>query len=1031
MQTNNASWTAGGTRMWPTALLSLLIIALMGLVAIARAQTTPEYGIRHKTPNRLLFTNGRIVVSPDRAYESGALFVVDGRVAAVGTDIRDTAGATVIDLDGATIYPGFIDAFTDYGMRPVKRVRPDRCSPPQYTRERVGGSAWNEAIHAEENSVDQFKPDDKAAGEWRGQGFATVLSVQQDGIVRGRSFVTTLGDGLPNDLILKAHHYQCASFDKGSSTQEYPGSLMGSIALLRQLFLDVDWYTKAQAAFARNTDQKKPEFNAALEALSVVGDETLIFETADELSLLRADRLADEFDIPLVQVGSGREYAALDLIQPTGSALILPVDYPDKPEVETVEDELDVSLAELRHWETAPSNAAMVAKRGITFALTTHRLKKKSQFLGNVRRAVERGLPEHQALASLTTVPASLCGVSELTGTLEPGKLANFFVCDGDVFKDDVTVYSTWIQGRKYDVDPKPVGVMRGEYALTLDETPITLSLKGTEAKLSGEYKLGDKGGKFSYLSRDDTKLSFSFSLDTLGFDGVLRFTGRLAGDSLSGWMDPPDGVQRAWRAVRTAPFTPEPDTAAPKPPEPLVSHLTFPNKAFVPEQLPPQQDVLVRNATIWTCDEQGVLENADLLVTDGKIAAVGKDLSAPGGVTEIDATGKCVTPGVIDAHSHLAISGDVNEGTSAVTAEVRIADVVNPYDIDIYRQLAGGVTTSHLLHGSANPIGGQVQIVKLRWGSSAEGLKFKGAPRHIKFALGENVKQSNWGERFQTRYPQTRQGAEAIIRDAFQAAREYERSWNDYNALSGSEHNRTVPPRRDLQLEALVDVLHSRMYVACHAYVASEMLMLIQLAEEYGFMVHSFEHGLEAYKIAAELAKAGVSVNTFPDWWAYKFEVYEAIPQAAGLLAEKGVLTSIKSDSEEMARHLNQEAGKSVKYTGMEPEKALDMVTINPARSLGVEDRVGSLTVGKDADFVIWSGPPLSIYSRPEQTWIEGHKYFDLETDHALRQQLKEEKNALVQKIIKTPGEKDFGKPKGRGDYHPGDSSGQEKGVL
>jgi len=1031
MISSDTSSAARGGQWRKLTRLSPLVLVMIGMVAAVWAQTTPEYGIREKTPNRILFTNARIVVSPDLVYDSGSLFVVDDRVAAVGNDIHDTAGVTVVDLDGATVYPGFIDAFTDYGLEPPQRRKNDQSAPPQYTRERVGGSAWNEAIHAEENSVDGFKPDDKAAREWRSQGFTTVLSVRQDGIMRGRSFVTTLGEGLPNDLILRPHHYHCGSFDKGSSQQEYPGSLMGSIALLRQLFLDVDWYLEARAAYARNPDQKKPEFNAALEVLASVDDETLLFEAGDELSLLRADRLAREFDISMVYVGSGREYAALDLIQQTGGALILPVQYPEKPAVQTIEDELDVPLAELRHWETAPSNAAMVAQRGLMFALTTHQLKKKSEFLDNVRLAVRRGLPEARALVALTTVPASLCGVAEVTGTLEIGKLANFFVCDGDVLKDDATIHSVWIQGRKYDVDPKPEGKMRGEYAMTLDYASLTLSLKGTETKLKGEYKLGETGGKFGHLSRDDNKLHFSFELDTLDYDGVLRFTGRLVGDTLSGWMNQPDGVRRTWRAVRTGAYVPEEDTTTAKEPQPLISRLTFPNKPFVSEQPPVQQDVLIKNGTVWTSDDRGILEEADVLIRNGKIAAVGVGLKQPDSAAVIDASGKHVTAGVIDAHSHLAISGDVNEGTEAISAEVRIADVVNPYDEGIYQQLAGGVTTSHLLHGSANPIGGQIQIIKLKWGGGAEELKFGGAPRFIKFALGENVKQSNWGERFRTRYPQTRQGAEAIIRDAFQAAREYERSWVEYRALSKKEHGRTVPPRHDLELEALVEVLNSRMYVACHAYVQSEMLMLIRLAEEYGFMVRSFEHGLEAYKIAAELAEAGVGVNTFPDWWAYKFEVYEAIPQGGGLLVENGVLTSIKSDSKEMARRLPQEAGKSVMYTDMDQEKALNMVTINPARILMVDDRVGSLTVGKDADFVIWSGNPLSIYSRVEQTWIEGRKYFDLETDRVLRQQLHEEKNALIQKINEPADENDEGPPKGKDEDRLGSALQQVREVL
>ncbi|MDH4034898.1 MAG: amidohydrolase family protein, partial [candidate division Zixibacteria bacterium] len=841
-----------------------------------------------------------------------------------------------------------------------------------------------------------------------------------DGILRGRSFVASLGEGLPNDLILRPHHWHGASFDKGNSQQEVPGSLMGSIALLRQVFLDVDWYTDAHAAYSLNPNQIKPEFNAALEALAAVKDRTLIFETNDELSLVRADRVAREFGLPIVHVGSGREYIALKQIKQTGASLILPLNFPKQPKVRTIEDELDLSLAELRHWETAPSNAAMVNDAQITFALSTHRLKKTSEFLTNVRKAIDRGLPKEKALAALTTVPAELCGIGEMAGSLEPGKLANFLICDGDVFDKDATIHSVWIEGKEHELKPIPAADMRGEYALRLDTMSIRLKFTGTESKLKGEYGRGDESFKLEHVSSEDNKLNFSIRLDTLGSGGLLRFTGRFEDGTLVGWMNSEDGTRQKWTANRTNEYVAERDTSKSVDPEQLLSKLTFPNKAYAPVEAPEQQDVLVKNATVWTAESDGVLEGTDLLVRGGTIAEIGVDLKAADDVPVIDATGMHVTPGIIDAHSHIAISGDVNEGTEAITSEVRIADVVNPYDIAIYQQLAGGVTASHLLHGSANPIGGQLQLIKLRWGGTDEELKYRNVPSHIKFALGENVKQSNWGERYRTRYPQTRMGAEAIIRDAFQAAREYEASLSEYDALGKKDRSRTVPPRRDLELEALVEVLNSRMPVACHAYVQSEMLMLIRLAAEYGFQVRSFEHGLEAYKIASELAEAGVGVCTFSDWWAYKFEVYEAIPYGAALLHEGGALTVIKSDSREMARRLNQEAGKTIRYGDIDPVEALKMVTINAARVLGVDDRIGSIKAGKDADFVIWNGPPLSMYSKPHQTWIDGKKYFDIEVDRLLRARIREEKNGLIQKITKLSDRESKYSPESKGDDHP-----------
>jgi imidazolonepropionase-like amidohydrolase len=352
-----------------------------------------------------------------------------------------------------------------------------------------------------------------------------------------------------------------------------------------------------------------------------------------------------------------------------------------------------------------------------------------------------------------------------------------------------------------------------------------------------------------------------------------------------------------------------------------------------------------------------------------------------------IDATGKHLTPGILDEHSHIAIEGGVNEGTHAVTAEVRIGDVIDPDDINIYRQLAGGVTAAHLLHGSANPIGGQCQLIKLRWGAEPEELKFEGAPATIKFALGENVKQSNWGDRFTRRYPQTRLGVEEIMRDAFQAALEYEAEWQRWRALPERERQRSIPPRRDLQLEALLEILRGKRLIHCHSYVQSEILMLMRLAEQFGFRVNVFTHVLEGYKVARELARHGAGASTFSDWWAYKFEVYDAIPYNPAIMHEQGVLVAINSDDAEMGRRLAQEAGKSVGYSGISEEEALKFVTLNPARMLRVDHRVGSIEVGKDADIVLWSGPPLSTRSVVEQTYVDGRCYFDRVRDEQLRQ--------------------------------------------
>jgi len=414
--------------------------------------------------------------------------------------------------------------------------------------------------------------------------------------------------------------------------------------------------------------------------------------------------------------------------------------------------------------------------------------------------------------------------------------------------------------------------------------------------------------------------------------------------------------------------------------------------KSALPEQ---PAVVVVRGATLWTSGPAGKIENADLLIRRGEIAAVGAGLAAPAGALEIDGAGLHVTPGLIDAHSHTAVDGSVNEGTHISTAEVRIADVLDPDDVNLYRQLAGGLTVANVLHGSANAVGGQNAVIKLRWGAPASGLLFEAAPPGIKFALGENPKQSNWNAS-EPRYPRTRMGVQEVLRLKFQAARDHERAWAEHRA---SKRRSPVPPRRDLELEALSEILAGKRLVHAHSYRADEILMLLRVAEEYGFRLATLQHALESYKVADEVARHGAGASMFSDWWGYKVEVEDAIPWAGAITWSRGVLTSFNSDSDELARRMNLEAAKAVRYGGVPEEEALRFVTLNPARQLGIADRVGSLEPGKDADFVLWSDHPLSSSAVCLETWIDGRKYFDRARDLAMRDELAAERAALVAK--------------------------------
>jgi imidazolonepropionase-like amidohydrolase len=417
---------------------------------------------------------------------------------------------------------------------------------------------------------------------------------------------------------------------------------------------------------------------------------------------------------------------------------------------------------------------------------------------------------------------------------------------------------------------------------------------------------------------------------------------------------------------------------------------------------------IFIRNATVLTVTH-GNIEHGSILIREGKIAAVGADLKAPEGATVIDATGQFVTPGIIDCHSHIAVDGGVNEGAPAVSSMANIKDVLNPDDIDIYRDLAGGVTVANILHGSANPIGGQTVVIKLRWGKPASELPFQGALPGIKVALGENPKHSNFNmpPGVPARYPGTRLGVEEVIRQAFTEAREYKKQWDDYNQRKAAGEQNLIPPRRDERMEPLVEVMEGNRYVHAHCYRADEILMLIRVANEFGFKVRTFQHVLEGYKIADEIAAAGAGGSTFSDWWAYKMEAYDAIPYNAALMTERGVVVSVNSDDAQEARQLNQEAAKSMKYGGLSANDALKLVTLNPAIQLGIDSRVGSIDVGKDADLAIYNHDPLSVYAVVQKTLIDGQIYFDRQRDIAQRAELEREKQALLDKEKKANEEK------------------------
>jgi len=420
---------------------------------------------------------------------------------------------------------------------------------------------------------------------------------------------------------------------------------------------------------------------------------------------------------------------------------------------------------------------------------------------------------------------------------------------------------------------------------------------------------------------------------------------------------------------------------------------------AFSFSALAQERVTLIRNATILTITK-GTIENGSVLIRGAKIAAVGKDIAAPAGARVIDGTGKFVMPGIIDTHSHTGVEGSVNEISLPNTGMVRIGDVLDGSDISAYRQLAGGTTAALILHGSANAIGGQSQIVKWKWGRPVSEWPVAGAPRTIKFALGENPKSANFRppEGTARQYPQTRMGVEEVIRKSFTDARDYMAAWDEYEAKR-KRGETAIPPRKDILMDTMADILRGNIDVHAHCYRSDEIMMLLNLADEMGFKIRELQHVLEGYKVAPEIAKHGAGGGTFIDWWGYKAEAYDATPYNVALMVRNGVLTSINSDSDELARHLNHDAAKAMKYGGLTEEEALRVCTINPAKQLRLDNSIGSIEVGKDADLAIWNGHPLSIYSHVDTTFIEGDVYFDREEDLKRREAMRKEKEELLKK--------------------------------
>lgn len=974
------------------------------------AQTTfPRNGVYDEREGLYAFTNATIFVSPKQKVENATLLIRKGVVEAVGASVTLPKGAVVVDMKGKFIYPSFIDLYTSYGLPEPQRKETGHDQPPQMLSDKKGAFGWNQAIKPEIKAGELFSPDDKAAKSLRELGFGTVLTHQKDGIARGTSALVLLATAPAHECIVSDNASAHYSFSKGKSTQDYPDSQMGAIALLRQTYLDAQWYDKAKNA--------GDELNLSLDAWNKSQNLPQIFETNDVFEALRADRIGDEFGKQFILKVATDAYQRLADLKATNANCIVSINFPDAYDVEDPLDAYNVDLAAMKHWELAPAVLAELEKAGINFAISTAGLQKTETFHQKLREAIKRGLSEEAALSALTTAPAALLGLGDKVGTLEKGKVANFLIASGNIFDEKTDLYENWVKGKSYLIKEIPTLDLRGTYTLKIDDLDYKLNVTGDKANdIKMELISGDSLKiPLNYtLSKPNITLSFDATKDTLrkqkAGTGYVRLSGWISPDGKQ-WQGNGQNTNGKWTQWTVVPRTDpanndkKDDKKEDKKDDKKEEYgkVNYPFGGYGFAELPKAETVLFKNASVWTNEKEGILQNADVLIKDGKIAQVGKDLSAATGTKTIDAKGKHLTCGMIDEHSHIAISQGVNEGTQASSAEVRIGDVIYPNDINIYRQLSGGVTTSQLLHGSANPIGGQSAIIKLRWGFAPEKMKFENADPFIKFALGENVKQSNWGDNNTVRFPQTRMGVEQTYMDYFTRAREYgqQNTAGTGNKASAKASTPTKPFRRDLELEALNEILNKKRFITCHSYVQSEITMLMRVAEKFDFRINTFTHILEGYKVADKMKAHGVNASSFSDWWAYKYEVIDAIPHNGAILHNVGVNVAFNSDDAEMARRLNQEAAKAVKYGGVSPEEAWKFVTLNPAKMLHIDQHVGSIKAGKDADLVLWNDNPLSIYARPEQTYIDGICFFDIQRDLQLQKEISQERNRLIQKMI------------------------------
>ena len=785
-------------------------------------------GVKSKNTNFTAFTNAKIFVTPSKSIQNGTLLIQNGKVINVGNTLVIPKNTVIIDLKGKSIYPSFIDLYSDFGVAKPKRKTSSGRSP-QYSASREG-FYWNDHIRPEQNAIDQFKYDDKAAKTLLAAGFGVVNTHLQDGIVRGTGALIALDSkGSDSQRILSDQSAQYTSFSKSvRSRQSYPSSIMGGMALLRQLNYDANWYAQGNV----NTKDR------SIEAFNQNKNQVQIIEAGSRANALRADKVGDEIGVQYVILGGGDEYERINAIKNTQATFILPLNFPKAYDVENTFLTNSLELEAMKEWNQRPSNPMTLDSNGVPFAFTTKGLKSMKDFKTNLKKAIDYGLDKVTALEALTTQPAQILGNSKL-GNLNAGSYANFLITSGAIFDIKTTLYENWVNGSRTifeDISKKDI---RGNYRFTINKDTFNLKINGTLGKLKTEIT-SDSLKLSSSLKYKNNWMHLMFSSKDTTLQNYIRVNAKILSniETISGTATVLNGDTQ-YLEIKRVDTSSKKDTNTKDKKEnqtPNVVPVSYPNGAYGFTKLPKAETLLFKNATVWTNESYGILENTDVLVQNGRISKIGTNLSSSKAKV-IDATGKHLTAGIVDEHSHIA-AASINESGQNSSAEASIEDVIDADDVDIYRNLAGGVTTIQILHGSANPIGGRSAIIKLKWGESAEDLIYKNTPKFIKFALGENVKQSNWES--YSRFPQTRMGVEQLYIDYFTRAKAY-----DAQKKSGK------PYRKDTEMEVLAEILNKERFISCHSYIQSEINMLMKVAEKFDFNINTFTHILEGYKVA------------------------------------------------------------------------------------------------------------------------------------------------------------------------------------